>query len=377
MKLVLIGPAYPYRGGIANFVAQTYFHLRERGHTVHIVNFTRQYPDFLFPGKTQYETDSHFSDVPSVRVIDSVWPPSWVQAARVVRRFQPDAVVYNHWMPFFAIAYGKIAVFLRLKKPPIQICLCHNVTPHEKRPGDRLLNKFFLRQMTGYIVLSEAVKQDLQALLPSARIRKVLHPVGETFGGTCPREQARQKLGLPQNKAVLLFFGYVRRYKGLDILLEAFARLIRENQPVHLLIVGEFYEPKRAFEAFIQEKGLTDFVTLVDEFVPNAEVGLYFSAADAVVMPYRSATQSGIIPIAYQFERPVITTNVGGLPDFVEEGRTGFLVPPENQEALAEGIQLFLEKRNTIPFAENIRRFRRKFSWENVVAAIESFGKPQ
>ncbi|NOY78721.1 MAG: glycosyltransferase [Calditrichaeota bacterium] len=373
MRLVIIGPAPPYRGGIANFVTQMYFHLRQRGHTVHIVNFTRQYPDFLFPGKTQYEPDSHTPTVPSVRVIDSVWPPSWVRAAQVVRHFQPDIVVYNHWMPFFAPAYAKIAALLRLKKPPVQICLCHNVTPHETRPGDRLLNRLFLRQLNGHIVLSEAVKKDLETLLPGARIQKVLHPVSETFGGTCSRKEARQKLGLPQKKTLLLFFGYVRRYKGLDLLLKAFARLVQENQPVHLLIVGEFYEPKNQFEVFIQENGLKEFVTLVDEFVPNDQVGLYFSAADAVVMPYRSATQSGIIPIAYQFERPVITTNVGGLPDFVEEGKTGFLVPPENPEALAEGIRLFLEKKETIPFEENIRQFRKNFSWERLVEAIESF----
>ena len=373
MRIVLVGPAFPYRGGIANFVAATYRHLQNHGHAVAIVNFTRQYPDFLFPGKTQFEASPQ--NLPSVRVIDSVWPPSWLQAARAVRQFSPDLIVYNYWMPFFAPAYGTMALFLRRHKTSRQICVCHNVQPHESRPGDRLLNHFFLRQMDGHVVLSRAVEEELLNLEPKARVTRVLHPVDESFPQTEPKEAARKRLGLPPEKTVLLFFGYIRRYKGLDILLHALPLVRRHHPDVFLLIVGEFYEPRAPFEALIREKGLEEVVRIVDRFVPNTEVGLYFSAADGVVMPYRSATQSGILPIAYQFEKPVITTRVGGLPDFVEEGKTGFLVKPEDPEALAAAIETFLEKRKSISFEENIRRFREKFSWENLVEAIESFSQ--
>jgi len=371
MKILLVGPAFPYRGGIANFVAATSRHLHHRGHEVTIVNFTRQYPNFLFPGKTQYETSPQ--TLPSRRVIDSIWPLSWVKAAQAIRHFAPDLVVYNHWMPFFAMAYGTMAWILRLQSPPRQICICHNVIPHEKHPGDRLLNQFFLRQMDGHIVLSRAVEEELRQLWPHTRIRRVLHPIAETFAGAVPREEARRKLNIPSGKTVLLFFGYVRRYKGLDILLRAFSLVVEKNPNVFLLVVGEFYEPKPQFEAIIRQEELEDSVKILDQFVPNTEVGLYFSAADLVVMPYRSATQSGIIPIAYQFEKPILTTRVGGLVDFVEEGQTGFLVEPENPEALAASIETFLQKKGSIPFEENIRDFRANFSWEKLVEAVESF----
>ncbi len=371
MKIVLVGPAFPYRGGIANFVVETAHHLRARRHEVQTVNFSRQYPTVLFPGKTQYEeSPQSFS---SVRVLDSIWPPSWVQTARLIEHSCPDVVVYNHWMPFFAPAYGTVALVLRRRRGPRQICLCHNVTPHERRPGDRLLNRFFLRQMDGHIVLSRAVEEDLHTLLPGAPVQRIFHPVSESFAGATDTGEARRRLDIPAGKTVLLFFGYVRHYKGLDILLRALPRVAQNNPDVFLLIVGEFYEPRAPFETLIREKGLKENLKIVDRFVPNDEVGLYFSAADAVVMPYRSATQSGVIPIAYQFGKPVVTTHVGGLPDFVEEGKTGFLVSPEDPEALAEGIQLFLEKKETIPFEENVRQFRKNFSWERLVEAIEKF----
>ncbi len=371
MKIVLIGPAFPYRGGIANFVAATYHHLRKRGHEVRLVNFKRQYPDFLFPGKTQYETSTQA--LPSLRVLDSIWPPTWGQAAAAIRRFSPTLVVYNHWMPFFAPAYGSVALNLRQGRPPVQICVCHNVTPHEKRPGDRLLNRFFLRQMNGHIVLSRAVEEDLRALQPTANVRRVFHPISESFAGGTNQAEARKKLGLAPEKKVLLFFGYVRRYKGLDILLQALPQVLARDPDIFLLVVGEFYEPRAGFETLIRESHLENHVRILDRFVPNSEVGLYFSAADVVVMPYRSATQSGILPIAYQFERPVITTRVGGLADFVEEGKTGILVEPENPAALAQAIETFWELKQSVPFEENIRRFRENFSWEKLVEAIESF----
>ena len=375
MKIVLVGPAFPYRGGIANFVAATFRHLRSCGHEVLVVNFSRQYPDFLFPGKTQYEESQQA--LPSVRVLDSIWPPSWAKASRVIRHFDPDLVVYNHWMPFFAPAYGVVAATLRMHKTLRQICVCHNVTPHEKRPGDRLLNRFFLRQMDGHIVLSRAVENDLRRLQPKAQIKRVLHPVAESFSGLTNRDEAKKRLNIPANKTVLLFFGYIRRYKGLDILLKAMPQVLAKNADAFLLVVGEFYEPRAQFDALVRNGKLEGTLQILDRFVPNDEVGLYFSAADVVVMPYRSATQSGIIPIAYQFAKPVITTRVGGLADFVEEGKTGFLVPPENPEALTASIETFLRKKESIPFEENIRLFRNKFSWEKLVDAIESFGMPR
>ncbi|GBD94297.1 D-inositol 3-phosphate glycosyltransferase [bacterium BMS3Abin05] len=375
MKIVLIGPAYPLRGGIANFVAQTAFHLEKNGHAVSIVNFSRQYPDFLFPGKTQLDVSRPAFPFSSKRIIDSIRPGTWVKAANYIQVLAPDLVLYNHWMPFFAPAYGTLAALLRTRKAPAQICVCHNVTPHERRPGDRILNRFFLRQMNAHIVLSKAVESDLQSLIPGAKIVKVLHPISESFGGAVPKKEARNRLKLPADAPVLLFFGYVRRYKGLDILLRALPRVLEKTPDARLLVVGEFYESKEEYDRLIETLGIENSVTVVDDFVPNEQVGFYFSAADVVVMPYRSATQSGIIPIAYEFARPVITTNVGGLSDFVDDEKTGILTEPENPEAVAAAILKFIAIQDQIPFEQNIRHFQENFSWSTLIESIEKLAE--
>ncbi len=369
MRYVLVGPAYPFRGGISQFNARLYRLLVARGHEVVALNFRRQYPDFLFPGRTQRDLSEEAEKIPAVPVLDSIQPVTWLRAADWVARHDPDVLVFHHWMPFFAPCYGTIGYLTRLATRVKVVWICHNLTPHERQPGADLLNRYGLASGHGFVVMSEAVERDLLRMRRQARYRRILHPVTEV--ADLPRKaEARRRLGLPADVPVLLFFGYVRRYKGLDVLLRALPEVLRRRQ-VRVLVAGEFYEPVGTFRRVAEELGVTEAVVLRDVFVPNEQVPLYFAAADVVVLPYRSATQSGIVPMAYAHERPVVTTRVGGLPEVVEEGKTGFLADPEDPSSLAAAILRFLEVRDRVDWAAEIRRVRERMSWGRFVDALE------
>jgi D-inositol-3-phosphate glycosyltransferase len=311
-------------------------------------------------------------------MIDSIDPVSWFRAARHISHLDPDGLVFKYWMPFFAPAFGTIARRVRRNRAkrngrPRTVMIVDNLIPHERRPFDMALTRYVMGATDAYIVQSGAVRDDLLRLAPKARYLEVAHPVYNLFGERVEKGEARERLGLPHEIKLLLFFGFVRRYKGVDVLLRALPA-IRERlgAGVRLMILGEFYEEREETGRLIRELALEDAVILRDQYVPNEKVGLYFSAADVVVLPYRSATQSGIVQIAYQLERPVICTGVGGLAEVVLNGRTGLIVPPEDPAALAEAVIRYDSEGLEERFVQAIRTERGKYSWDRMVEAIEA-----
>ena len=374
LKVGIVGIAHPMRGGIAQYTAILARELSRR-HRVEFVSYSRQYPSILFPGQTQIDASEDPVRYPAVPLVDSIGPGSWFHAADYLAARGPDVVVLKYWMPFFAPSYGTILRRLRAKmrsRPPVTIMIIDNLIPHEPRPFDLPLTRWLMRVTDGYIAQSGAVRADLLRLHPKARYREVPHPVYNLFGPRIDKREARRALGLDPEQPLLLFFGFVRRYKGLDLLLRAMPRVRSELEPApRLLVLGEFYEERAETTALVNRLGLTAAVDLIDAYVPNEKVGLYFSAADVVVLPYRSATQSGIVQIAWQLERPVICTDVGGLAEVVRHEETGLVVPPEDPEALAAAVVRYYRERLEEGLVARIAVEKELYSWDRMIDAIE------
>lgn len=374
MNIILLGTAYPLRGGIAHYVGLLWKYL-SRHHQVTVVTFSRQYPSLLFPGKTQQETGDAGIPLESLPWMDSINPFSWIRTGWRLRARKPDLLLFKYWMPFFAPCYGVISAIVRWRRPTKVVYICDNLIPHEHRPGDRLLTRFALRFVDGYVVQSRSVEQDLRTLVTSPRYRYLPHPVYEIFGDEISRTEARSQLAargvhLEPSDKVVLFFGYVREYKGLDVLLDA-VPLVLGRHRVRVLVVGEFYNNEQAYRDQVSRLGLEQIVHFHADYVPNEEVGMFFSAADVLALPYKSATQSGIIQIAYNFRRPVIATDVGGLGEVVRDGVTGYIRPPDDPAALAEAMVRFFDEDRFTEFRENVILEARKYSWDAMVEGIE------
>ncbi|MCK5145112.1 glycosyltransferase [bacterium] len=372
MKIVLIGPAFPLRGGIAHYTALLYRNLTERGHDVHVISFKRQYPSLLFPGKTQLDEGEELITVNAVHILDSIGPFSWIRAFFYIRQLQPDLIIFNYWMPFFAPCYATVAglakKFLSIKN----LYILHNVIPHEKKPFDGILTRFGLKFIDFFITQARSVRDDLLSLNPAANYRETPHPIYNIFPEAVDQKAVRNILGIGEER-VLLYFGYIRKYKGLKFLVQAMP-LIRESiKDIRLMICGEFYEGREEILALIESLELDNCVTLVDEFIPNEEVGRYFSAADLIVLPYITATQSGIVQIAYNYDKPVVVTRVGGLPEVVPDGESGYVVEPQDPEAIARAVINFYQDGQKDILVDGVRRQKDKYSWDRMGEAIESF----
>lgn len=375
-NIVLVGPAYPLRGGIAHFTEATARALREDGYHVEVVTFERQYPKLLFPGKTQLEPEPVGGTAAAAPLIDSVNPVSWWRAAQYIERLRPDMVVFQYWMPFFAPAFGTIARLLLRRGIPVT-SVVHNALPHERTPLDTWLGKYFLGACDGFITLSSSVTADVRTLCgPGSPIEEVRHPVYHHFGNAVSREEARRRLGIPEESPVLLFFGYVRRYKGLHVLLDALPEIVEKLPETRLVVAGEFYEDEVRYRNQIIKSGLEDHVILHPHYVPNSQVPVYFSAADAVVQPYVSATQSGVAQVAFQFGKPVITTDVGGLAESIPHEEVGLVVPPEKPSALAEAAVRFFQEEMGEELSEGARAARDQRGWQEVAGAITKLMRP-
>jgi glycosyltransferase involved in cell wall biosynthesis len=368
MKIVIVGTAYPLRGGIAHYNALLYKYLSKK-HNVEIVTFSRQYPKILFPGKTQDEQGGIENALPTEQLIDSINPFTWYTAAKAIARKKPDLLIFKFWLPFFGPCFGTISRLVRRWTQAKVLFICDNVIPHEKRFGDKAFTRYAFRSVDAFIAQSAAVEKDLNSFWPGSHYALVPHPVYEIFGRGLPKDKARAALGVA-DEWVILFFGYVRRYKGLHILLDAMPAILKSIK-LKLLVVGEFYDDEQKYRAQIAEKGLQENVLVHSDYVPNEDVSKYFSAADVVVLPYISATQSGIVQIAYQFDKPVIATDVGGLSEVVLDGRTGFIVKPEAPEAVADAVVRFYKEGRESEFVRNVQEEKKKYSWDNLVQAIE------
>jgi glycosyltransferase involved in cell wall biosynthesis len=368
MKIVIVGTAYPLRGAIAQLNAILGWHLSKH-HMVEIVSFKRQYPKLLFPGKTQIDPSKPLFQLFTTPLIDSINPITWLTAARYIRSRRPDLLIFRYWLPFFAPCFGVISLLVRWGKRTKVLFICDNIVPHESRFGDAPLTRFAFRFVDYFIVQSQPVESDLRRFIPNAHYAFVSHPIYNVFGGALSKAEARSRLGLADERTIL-FFGYVRRYKGLHLLLAAMPEILRQMS-LRLLIVGEFYDDEEAYRREMLELGLADHVMIYSHYIPNEEVTLYFSACDVVVLPYISATQSGIVQIAYHFDKPVIATDVGGLAEVVIDNKTGFIVPPSDRAKLSEAIVRFYKEEKEAAFVKNVEQEKSKYSWDHMVEAME------
>ncbi len=375
MKVAVVGPGYPVRGGISHYTTTMVNRLRS-AHDVLFVSYRKQYPDILYPGRTQLDCSAEPILADCLPVISFLNPATWLRAAGEISRYAPDVLVLSWVSPALAVQLRTITGLVKSKSPGVEVVfICHNVKQHEARAVDAVLTRAGMKKADRFIVHGEADKADLEALFPGVHARVVPLPGFDFFPGAgMSREEARSRLGLEPDAPVALYFGFVRPYKGLVHLLRALP-LARGRLPgLRLLVVGEFWESRRGYERELDRLGVRDSVTLVDRYVPNEEVRLYFSAADVVVLPYVSATGSAIVQVAYGFSRPVISTRVGGLPEAVDDGRTGFLVRPGDPGALAAAMVDFFERGLGPEFSRNIEDARSRFSWGSLIKAIEARG---
>ena len=371
MNVVIIGPAYPLRGGLATFDERLARAFAAGGDAVRIVTFSLQYPDFLFPGQTQYSTGPAPQGLAIEVSLNSVNPWSWWALGRRLARERPDVVVFRFWLPFMGPALGTVARLVARNGHTRVVAIADNVVPHERRPGDGPLTRYFLSACHGFVTMSRSVLADLARLGYADRPALYRpHPLYDNFGPAKPKNAALAALGLDAAFGYLLFFGFIRAYKGLDVLLEAWADPRLAALPVKLIIAGEFYEDAAPYEAIIRQHNLENRLVRATHFIADEAVVDYFSAADLVVQPYKHATQSGVSQVAYHFGRPMLVTDVGGLAELVPHGVVGYVVPP-TAAAIADALVDFYAAGREAAFAAGVRAEARKFSWEVMVAALK------
>jgi glycosyltransferase involved in cell wall biosynthesis len=367
-KIFIIGPAYPLRGGLATFDELFCKAFNEQGHDCEIISYSLQYPNFLFPGSTQFDTSGNAPQKIKIHtLINSVNPFSWIKTARFIKKQKPDFIVFRFWIPFMGPALGSIARLIR--KSGIKVlAITDNVIPHETRPGDVAFAKYFINACDGFVTMSKAVMGDLEKFTNTIHKKYLLHPLYTSFGEKLNKHDARIALGLPEDKQIVLFFGLIRKYKGLDMLLDAMNEL-KANPNIILVIAGEFYEDKQPYLDLIEKYQIHKQVILHAKFIANEDVKLYFSAADLVALPYRSATQSGVTQVSFHFEVPTLVTNVGGLGEIIPDKIAGYVVAP-NGKAIAEGIKDYFENNRMLSFTEGMKKEKQKYDWKIFVDEV-------
>jgi len=369
MKIIIVGTAFPYRGGLAAYNERLAREYVKQGHDVEIITFTLQYPSFLFPGNTQYSTEFTPADLKITRRINAINPMNWIKVGQEIKAKSPDLVIYCYWMSFMAPCFGTIARYARSPKTKM-IGLIHNMIPHDPSALDRLFPNYFVKVMDGFVAMADSVVKDINHFDKVDKPKVVSpHPIYDHYGELLTKKDAALKLGLREEKNYILFFGFIRHYKGLDLLLEAFADERLREFPVRLIVAGEFYEnPQPYLEQIIRLK-LEGLVELRTGFIPDNEVRNYFSIADLVAQPYRSATQSGVSQIAYHFEKPMLVTNVGGLSEIVPNGKVGYVVEVEPKQ-IADALVDFYTNNRSGKMIENIKIEKQKFAWSRMTDAI-------
>jgi len=370
MKVIIIGPAHPLRGGLASFNERLARAFQDQGNQVSIYTFSLQYPGFIFPGTTQYSSDPAPEDLKINVCINSVSPLNWLVVGNRLKNENADLIVVRYWLPLMGPCLGTILRKVKKNHHTKVVCIADNIIPHEKRFGDRSFTKYFVKPVDAFITMSEKVLSDLRLFEKDKPAKAVLHPLYDNFGEKITKEEARQYLGIANEEKLLLFFGFIRKYKGLDILLDAM-KLLQNNlaaSHIKLLIAGEFYEDRKPYDEQIENLGIKDQLILRTNFIADSEVKYYLCAADVVVQPYRNATQSGVTPLTYHFEKPMIVTNVGGLPSLVPDNKVGLVAEPD-AASIAQKIMEYFDKGEDY-FLPNIIEEKKKLSWINLTDTI-------
>ena len=373
-KIIIIGPAFPYRGGIANFNNSLAVEYKSQGADVKIYSFSLQYPSFLFPGKTQYEEGEGPKDIEIIPIVNSINPFNWFKVASRIKKENPDYVIIRYWLPFMAPCLGTIAKLIR--KTTKVFAITDNVIPHEKRIGDSLLTKYFVKSSDAFLTLSSSVLDDLKQFTDTKEKIFIPHPIYDSFGDIVEKSTAKEKLGLEVNGKYLLFFGFVRKYKGLDIMLEVMADKRIQDLGVKLIVAGEFYDNKEEYISQINSLNISDYVILRSDFIPEDQVKDYFCASDMITQTYRTATQSGVTQIAYHFERPMLVTNVGGLAEIVPHNKVGYVCDIDTKQ-IADYIVEFYTENKEKEFSDNTKEEKKRFTWKVLVEGIDNLIKKQ
>jgi len=373
-KIIIIGSAYPLRGGgISTFNERLAKAYQDQGNKVTIYTFSLQYPSILFPGTTQYSKEDPPENLDIKVRINSINPISWWKTGREIRKQKPDLVVVRFWIPFMAPCLGTICRIIRRSGIKV-ISIADNIIPHERKLSDQQLAKYFVNSVDYFVTMSKSVMEDLQKLDEHKPKRLTVHPLYDNYGKAISKRDAVSRLNLSSEYKYILFFGFIREYKGLDLLLKAFADERFRSLPLKLLVAGEFYTDPKPYFHLIEKGNLHELVIMHNEFVPNTEVVNYFCASSLVVQPYKDATQSGITQIAYHFDKPMITTNVGGLSETIIDNKVGFVVEPDNQQ-LADAIYNYFHDDLEAQFTENVKKEKKRFSWDTMIEAIDKVSK--
>ncbi len=369
MKIISLGPAYPYRGGPASFNDRLARQFTAEGHDIEIFTFSLQYPKLLFPGKTQFTDGPEPKNIKITRLVNSINPFNWITTGFKIKKGKPDILLIRYWLPFMGPCFGTIARIAKSNRHTKVICIFDNVVPHEKRPGDKILTTYFTNSIDGAIVMSQTVLDDLNNFRKNIPVKLSPHPLFDNYGLPVGRKEALTALSLDADNSYLLFFGFIRAYKGLDLLIEAFSDKRLRNRKLKLIIAGEFYEDDTVYRDLIKKKNLENDIIFFDHFIKDEEVPLFFSAADLVVQPYKNATQSGVTQIAFYFDKPMLVTDVGGLKEIVRDGKCGYVVKPL-PEFIAEAILDYFENSRQLIFTEGVKLEKDKFSWDKMTMAI-------
>ena len=370
MHIVILGTAYPFRGGLATFNERLARQLQAEGHQVEVITFTLQYPSFLFPGKTQYSSEQPPTDLHITQRVNSCNPFNWLRVGQYIRRQQPDLLITCYWMAFFAPCYSIIERIAKRNGKTRTIALVHNMIPHEPSLLDKLFAPVYVRATDGFVALSESVVQDINRFDHGTKPKTSYpHPIYDHYGEPMTKQEACQALNLAPNNQYMLFFGLVRAYKGLDLLLDAFGKVKDQLPNLQLIVAGEFYEEEDKYRAQITNNGLTDRVIIRNEFIADADLRKYFGAADLIVQPYKSATQSGVTQVAFHFEKPMLVTNVGGLGEIVHDHKMGYAVEP-NAEAIAQALTDYYTHNRQADYTTYLIKEKDKYSWSKLA---ESF----
>ncbi len=369
-KIIIIGSAYPFRGGLAAYNERLAREYIKNGDDVVIYTFTLQYPLFLFPGKSQYSESPAPTDIKIIRIVNSINPLNWIKVGNRIKKQKPDLVIIKFWIPFMAPCFGTIARRIKKNNFTKIISIVDNIIPHEKRVGDRILASYFVQAVHGFVAMSKSVMEDIKLFNKTKPVLFCPHPLYDHFGEIIPKEKAICNLKLDTNYKYILFFGFIRDYKGLDLLLKSFAKLSIKNKSIKLIVAGEFYTDSKPYFDLIKINQLDEFVIMHNNFIPDEKVADYFCASDIVVQPYKNATQSGVTQIAYHFNKPMIVTDVGGLAEIIPDGKVGYVVKPDS-EKLAEVIFKFFDLNKEKEFMEAASVEKEKYSWTNMIKTIE------